>query len=339
MRILVVQTSHLGDLVLSTPLLRELRRIAPETSIDVVTTPAGGELYAARPAVDRVLVYDKRWRPSGARSGWRLVRHLLRTPYGVAIAAQRSARSGLMLLLSGAARRIGFRGAAGEWSYRERVTWKPARHAVRRYLALAEPLGGSSESADARPRLTVTPDAARRADRLLASAGIGPGTPILAVAPGALWATKRWTVEGFAAVLDGARKRGLSAVLLGSASERALCERVAALSEAGAPVLAGRTGILELAALLQRCRALVSNDSGPAHVAAAVGTPVAAVFGPTVPEFGYTPRGAATRIVQHEGLDCRPCDRHGPQVCPLGHFQCMRGIGPERVTAALDGLL
>ena len=112
MRILVVQTSHLGDLVLTTPLLRELRRIAPEASIDVVTTPAGGELYAALPAVDRVLVYDKRWRPSGARSGWRLVRHLLRTPYGVAIAAQRSARSGLLLPLSGATRRIGFRGAA-----------------------------------------------------------------------------------------------------------------------------------------------------------------------------------------------------------------------------------
>jgi heptosyltransferase-2 len=104
-------------------------------------------------------------------------------------------------------------------------------------------------------------------------------------------------------------------------------------------VLAGRTGIPELTALLARSRALLVNDSGPGHVASAVGTPVVAVFGPTVPAFGYTPYGAANRVVEHPDLECRPCDRHGPQVCPLGHHRCMRDLPPERVIAALAGVL
>ena len=98
----------------------------------------------------------------------------------------------------------------------------------------------------------------------------------------------------------------------------------------------GRTSPPELTALLARSRVLVTNDSGPAHVASAVGTPVVAVFGPTVPAFGYTPFGERNRIVERAGLACRPCSSHGPQVCPLGHHRCMKEIGPEAVLAALE---
>jgi heptosyltransferase-2 len=114
---------------------------------------------------------------------------------------------------------------------------------------------------------------------------------------------------------------------------------VARAAGALAANLAGRCRIPDLAAVLARSRALVSNDSGAGHVASAVGTPVISIFGPTVTSFGYTPFGDANRIVEHPGLACRPCDRHGPQVCPLDHFRCMREIGADRVLAALDAAL
>jgi heptosyltransferase-2 len=127
-------------------------------------------------------------------------------------------------------------------------------------------------------------------------------------------------------------------VLVGRRRARA-CEEVGTLAGGGIPNLAGRTNPPQLTALLARSRALVTNDSGPAHVASAVGTPVVAVFGPTVPAFGYTPFDERNRIVELAGLACRPCSSHGPQVCPLGHHRCMREIGPAEVVAALDAAL
>lgn len=333
-RILVVQTAFLGDVVLTTPLLRELKRAHPEARLTVVATPLGAATLAGLPFLDGLIAYDKKGKHRGVRGTWGLVARLRRERFDLAVAAQRSARTGLLVRASGARKRVGFAGAAGGWAYTERVTWDPARHAVHRYLALAAACGGDPD-ADPRPLLAVLPEARARIDALLSAEGIGPDDAVLAIAPGSIWGTKRWTPEGFAAVVRDSRALGLRPVLVGSPAEATLCNEVAARAGGSVPVLAGRTGIPDLAALCARSRALVTNDSGPGHVASAVGTPVVAVFGPTVPAFGYTPFGERNRIVERAGLECRPCDLHGPQVCPLGHHRCMKEIGPEAVLDAL----
>jgi heptosyltransferase-2 len=337
--ILVVQTAWLGDIVLTTPLLRELKRARPEATVTVVTTPLGAETLFGLPFVDEIVVFDKKGRDRGILGTLRLARRLRRARFEVSIAAQRSFRTGLLLRASGAPLRVGFEEARGSWAYTRKIGWVAGDHAVRRYLALSAPAGGHPESADPRPELAVRSEARASATKLLAESAIGPGEPVLALAPGSIWGTKRWTPEGFAAVARAARERGLRPVLLGSPAERELCEQVASLSGAGAVVFAGRTSIPEMTALLSISRGLVTNDSGPGHVASAVGTPVIAVFGPTVPAFGYTPFGDRNVIVEHPGLECRPCHPHGPEVCPLGHHLCMREIGAERVVAALDEVL
>jgi heptosyltransferase-2 len=219
------------------------------------------------------------------------------------------------------------------------VPWSAAEHAVRRYLALARPAGGDPAAADPRPEVPLLADARERAVALLAEAGVVDGEPLLAVAPGSIWGTKRWLPEGFASVVRSAADRRLIPVLVGPASERPLCDEIIRAAGARAANLAGRCLIPELAAVLARARALVSNDSGAGHVASAVGTPVVTIFGPTVPAFGYAPFGGDHRIVEHETLPCRPCDRHGPEVCPLGHFRCMREVGADRVLEALDEVI
>jgi heptosyltransferase-2 len=102
---------------------------------------------------------------------------------------------------------------------------------------------------------------------------------------------------------------------------------------------AGELGLRASAALLARAAVLVTNDSAPLHLATAVGTPIVAVFGPTVPSFGFGPRGRRDVVVEHPSLGCRPCSAHGPQVCPLGHHRCMRELSVETVAAAVEAVL
>ena len=334
-RLLVVQTAFLGDIVLTTPLLSALKRAHPGSTTTLITTPLGKALLAGHPDVDEIVVHDKRGKDRGIRGVLRAVRALRAKHFDIAIAAQRSARTGLLVRGSGAPLRIGFEKAAGAWAYTDRVPWRKDEHAVKRYLALAAPAGADPATADPTPSLPVRDASRMKVDALLEAQGIGPDEPILAVAPGSIWGTKRWTPSGFAEVIRDAPRFGLSPVLTGSPDEEALCREVAKLSGVDVPVLAGSTGLPELVALVARAKALVCGDSGPGHVASAVRTPVVAIFGPTVPAFGYTPWGERNVIVERVGLSCRPCDAHGPQVCPLGHHRCMTEIGAAEVVAAL----
>lgn len=339
MRILVIQTAFLGDLVLTTPLLRELSRANPGARISLLTTPLGRQVFSDLPFVYELLIHSKRDGFSSWLALRRVARSLRKRSFDTAIAAHRSHRSALLLRLTGAPRRIGFAAAAGRWAYTERVPWESDRHAVLRYLRLGVPVGGRIDGADARPEVRFRRDHRRRVDLELGELGVAEDRALLALAPGSIWPTKRWTPEGFAAVAAAAGERGLHPVIVGSASERGLARAVADRCPGPVASLAGRTGIKELAALLARARLLVANDCGTGHVASAVGTPVVSIFVPTVPGLGYTPMGAANRVVEHGALSCRPCDRHGPMACPLGHFRCMREITPEQVVGTMDHLL
>jgi heptosyltransferase-2 len=334
-RILLVQTAFLGDIVLTTPLLRELKRAHPGSTTTLVTTPLGNALLSGHPAIDEIVIHDKRKKDKGIGGVLRAVRSLRSAHFDIAIAAQRSARTGILVRGSGAPLRIGFEKAAGAWAYTDRVPWNSNDHAVKRYLALAGP-AGADPNADPTPSLPVKEDARKRVDALLRDQGVSATESLLAVAPGSIWGTKRWTPEGFADVIRQAPSLGLRAILTGSPDEEQLCREVARLAGGDTPVLAGTTGLPELVALIARAQVLVCGDSGPGHVASAVGTPVVAIFGPTVPAFGYTPWGERNAIVERLGLECRPCDAHGPQVCPLGHHRCMTEIAATEVVAALQ---
>jgi heptosyltransferase-2 len=307
--------------------------------VTLVTTRLGQELLGGLPGIGELLVFEKSWSLAGQRSFWGLCARLFRGRFDVAVAAQRSTRTGQLVWVSRAPLRIGFAGAPGAWAYGRRVAWDARKHAVERYLDLATPAGGDPSSADRAPGLAVDPQARTRIDGLLREHGVSERAPLLCVAPGSARATKRWTAEGYARVVRAAASRGLAPVLAGAPQERDLCAAIAATSATRVATVAGRTGVRDLVALIQRSSALVCNDSGPAHVASAVGTPVVSIFGPSAPSYGYAAFGRLTRVVEHPGLACRPCSPRGPHVCPLGHFRCMRGIEPSQVLRALDELL
>lgn len=336
--LLVIQTAFVGDMVLTTPLLRALKRRYPSARLTLLATPAGTRLLTGSPYVDETIVFDKKGRDRSAAALWGLARRLRAARFDAVVAAQRSFRTGLLVRGTGAPLRIGFSGAAGSWAYTARVA-PDASHQALRYLALAGPAGVDLGTAEGTPELPVLPEASASIDRKLEAEGIAPDEPLLVLAPGSVWGSKRWTPEGFAAVIDAAPALGLRPVLVGSPDEAELAARIAAMVSMNVPTLAGRSDLAELTALAARARVLIANDSGSGHIASAVGTPVVSIFGPTSPSFGFAPYGPANRIVELDGLDCRPCDRHGPPVCPLGHHRCMRDIGPERVIEAVRSLI
>ena len=332
---LVIQTAFLGDVVLTTPLLSALaQRHGP---VDVVTTPAAAPLLETHPAVRRVIPYDKR----GADRGWHglrtLARRLAGEGYARAYLPHRSLRTAMLALLARIPVRIGFAGGPS-FLYTE-TRRKPARgHEVDKLLALAD-----EPPAAYAPQLRTTPEDERAAADLLAAAGIGEGAEdqdrIVALAPGSIWGSKRWPYYGELARQLAARG---PVVVLGGPDDVALGDAVVRQALEGGPGrrpvvnACGKLTLRQSAALIGRAALLVTNDSAPLHLATAMGTPVVALFGPTLPEFGFGPIRQGDVALGVEGLDCRPCSNHGPPSCPLGHHRCMRDLGPEVVAAAIE---
>ena len=334
---LVIQTSFLGDMVLTTPLLA---RLAGEGGpADVVATPAAGALLANSPDVGEVIVYDKRGRDRGARGFVRLAARLRAKRYDSALLAQGSMRSAGLALVAGIPQRIGFDTSAGRRLYTSRVVYREDLHHAARLLALAGDEGARTHTpGELRPRLY--PGAAERAvvDALLHGAATG-GHTFVAFAPGSVWATKRWPYYAELAGLLAAR--GVRVAVVGSRDDAELAAAIAAAAGGAVPAIdaTGRLSLLASAELIGRAAAIVTNDSAPLHLASAMGTPTVAVFGPPVPEFGFGPLAPQRTVLGHDALACRPCDRHGPQRCPLGHWRCMRELGPEMALQQLERVM
>jgi heptosyltransferase-2 len=328
---LVIQTAFLGDVVLTTPLLTILAgRHGP---VDVVTTPAAAPLLETHPAVRKVWPHDKRGAGRGVTGARAFARVLATEGYARAYLPHRSWRSAAIAQWAGIPERIGFADSPARVTYTAKVKRPLSGHEVERLVALA---GGATAgrldgwtAGEVPPvSLGLTDDDHARAEGWLREAKVRRG--FVALAPGSIWGTKRW--PGFE---DLARRLG-SVVAVGGPDDRALGDAVAAAGGPGSANAAGALPLRASAALIARASVLVTNDSAPLHLATAVGTPIAAVFGPTVPAFGFGPRGPRDVLLEVEGLTCRPCSLHGPQVCPLSHHRCMREISVERVVAAIE---
>jgi len=341
---LVVQTSFLGDTVLTTPLIAELATRGP---VDVVVTPASAPLLARNPDIHELFVYDKRGADAGLRGFRRLAQRvrppaaLDGAPPAIAYLAQRSARSGALALAAGYTQRVGFEGSAGQTLYTARVPYREDRHHAERVWRLAFPEQKSGERGAAVPADAIRPKLFPGIDECAAvDALLGPGAdarPLIALAPGSVWATKRW--PGYAELAKRLAPRYRLA-LIGGPSDSSDAASIAEFSGAQG-VVDGTTSLTLLASaeLIGRASLLVTNDSAPQHLASAMGTPTITIFGPTVEAFGFGPLAPNSISLGLDALACRPCHHHGPPRCPLGHWRCMRELGVDAVALAVDEVL
>lgn len=320
-RVVVIQTAHLGDVVLTLPLLQRLaERHGP---VDVVTTPAAAPLAEQHPAVRRVIPFDKHGADRGLLGLLRIGRVLRGAGYTRAVLPHGSVRSAALAYLSGADQRTGFAGAPGALAYTSRVPRPAEGHMSARLAALAE--GGA---APARPWLHLTPADRAAAAEWLAPRGIAE--PFIVLAPGSRWGTKRWPY--FPALAIALRH---PVVVIGGPEDAGLAQAIVEAAPDRAHRAAGELGLRASAALVERAALLVTNDSVALHLATALRRPVVALFGPTVPGFGFGPLEGEP-VVEHGALSCRPCSAHGPAVCPLGHHRCMHELEVARVRRAIE---
>lgn len=327
---LVIQTSFLGDTVLTTPLVSELARRGP---VDVVTTPASATLLMNHPGIRSVIPYDKRRADGGVIGFLRLVHRLRLFRYDAAYLAQGSIRSAALALAVGVPHRVGFATSAGRRLYTHRILYREDLHHAERLLQLAGP---ELATRDARPHLYPGIPERGAVDRLLAlHHALDEGPPLVALAPASVWDTKRWP---YYAELARELAPHARVVILGSLQDAPLAAHVATASPEAINA-AGALSLLGSAELIRRCDVLVTNDSAPQHLASAVDTPTVTIFGPTVPAFGFGPLARASHTVGLPDLPCRPCDRHGPRRCPLGHWKCMRDMTVRDVAARVVDIL
>ncbi len=332
-RILIIKPSSLGDVVHTLPVLRALRRRYPAAEIVWLIKSAWAPLVAGHPDLDGVIAEP--FTPGG----WlRAARAARAGRYDIALDLQGLLRSGMLARASGAPIRIGLSDSreGSRWFYTHRVDVSPDGHAIDRYLAAAAYLDAPVET----PEFVFPPGGEGAVVEFLRRHGLSQKRPLVAIAPLARWATKRWPSERFARVAKALRDRlGAGLVLIGGPEERAELRRVAGRIEGangdGGPAIAAKLGLRYLPALLRGVDLLITNDSGPMHVAAAVGTPVVAVFGPTDPK-RTGPYGDRNRVLRAD-IPCSPClsRRCGNPERLL----CMRMIGEREVLSAAEELL
>ena len=334
-RILVIQTAFLGDVLLTTPFLKTLRDWFPSAYLAALVIPGTREILE-NSGLDLLLVYDKRGKN---QSLWAIVRQLRGEGFDTCFLPHRSFRSAFIALAAGIPKRIGYLRTMGSVFYTHRVPWTKSRHEVDRMLDLLSPVG--IDPATVSPKLSVS---TRRKDmneieRMLMVNGIHAQDRIVVIAPGSVWATKRWIPEGFAEVINRLVKNlKVKVVLVGSRDDLSVVDDVIRHCHEKVVNLCGTTSLLQLAALLERSHLLITNDNGAMHMGTAQGIPIVAVFGATTLNLGYGPYTERASIIERS-LECRPCGKHGHIRCPLGHFDCMKGIMPDEVFKASEKYL
>ena len=355
-RILLIKPSAVGDVIHAIPVLDRLRKRYPNARIDWMLTPHNAELVRNHPALSNVVLferyaYGKPWRNWAAPAGVaQMLSDLRSANYDLAIDLHGQFRSAIFALATAAPTRIGFdrprrrhqpltrdlpletldhawQGAReGSWiAYTHRIPIPTLDvHAIDRYLWLSGLLG----LPDSEPTFHLPSDesAIQRVSALLKSNALDV-KPLLLLAPGTVWETKHWIPSHFAEVGQYFLAEGWSVALIGAGRDRTACAAVQTTLR-GAVDLCGKTTLLELVELIRRARLCVSNDSGPMHLAAALDTPVVAVFGPTDPVW-VGPYNRPDSVVR-AGVPCSPCYLRKLRECPFSH-RCMHEVTPTMV--------
>lgn len=336
-RILIVQTAFIGDVILTLPLLQEVKSHFPDAAVDFIAIPSSKSILENNPLIDYLYIYDKRQRDKGITAYLRLIKRLRGRRYDLALVPHRSIRSAGLVFAAKIPRRIGFDKSSGRFLFNTLLPYPRNIHEINRNLRLLTPLGIDADK-KVFPEMHFSREDETAVQNWLVEKDLGGNRKCIAFAPGSVWATKRWLPEHFAGLAKRLTNKGFHIILIGSAQDQEATAMIAA-DNPKVHDAAGQFTLRQSALLIQQCHALVTNDSSPLHLAVSVGTPVIAIFGATIPAFGFYPYGDNDRVVEVEGLSCRPCGIHGGNSCPIKTFDCMVKITPERIEKELEALL
>lgn len=324
-RFLVIQTAFIGDVILCTPVISELKRLYPHATVDIVVRKGNESLLSNHPDINSVIVWDKK---SGKYSSLKKVIKTIRSiRYDEVINLQRYHSAGLICMRSKAKDKIGFTKNKFPFIYSKRVEHKigDGTHEVERnLLTIAHHKGVKSR---VRPSLYPSQSDVEKVNSIRKD-----NSPFFCMAPASVWETKKLPTEKW---VDLAKNKVLAGTvyLLGGPQDHDLCEEIKSqVNNQNVVNTCGDLSLLQSAALMRDAKMNYVNDSGPLHLASSVNAPTTAFFCSTVPRFGFGPLADDSHIKEiEEELKCRPCGLHGYHNCPEGHFKCGRDISIDNV--------
>jgi heptosyltransferase-3 len=338
-RILLIRLRNIGDVLLMVPTIRAFREAFPRAYIACLVNAGTEEMLTGNPLVDEVLVFDPRWKalPLGeriAREG-KFVWEVRKRRFDLAINMTEGDRGAFLCLASGARKKVGLYDRRGLWwksrVYDEMVTipdWRA--HMVEQMLEIPRSLGLTPQ--DKGVEIFYPPEDGEFIRQVLEKEGLGPQDSLVHIHPTSRWLFKCWRDAAVAAVIDALEGSGKARVVLTGGKEEKERKKIAAILEncRTHPInLAGRLTLKQLAALSRRCRLFIGVDTAPMHIAAAVGTPVIALFGPSG-EFNWGPWGDGHVVIKKD-WECRPCGKDGCQGSKKS--RCLEEISEEEVLA------
>ncbi|OGU13938.1 MAG: hypothetical protein A2X61_16495 [Ignavibacteria bacterium GWB2_35_12] len=325
----IIQTAFLGDVALSLYLAQAIKVIYPSVELTFVTTPSASPLVACSTAVNNIITYDKRGLQTGLR-GIKFVANLLKDKkVDCIVSPHRSFRTTILSYFSKPQFSISFNKSAVSVLYSKRINYLPHLHEIERNLSLLTGFSGLKFQSTPTVDLEFEDDDISFIDYKLYGLGVKEGEKIVLIAPGSIWNTKRWEEEYHFRLCSMLKEANCKVILIGSKEDWELCSRIAINS--GVINFAGETTIPQTLVLMKKASLTITNDSSPTHFAGLVGCPVITIYGPTSPVFGFAPRGEKSRIIELNGLKCRPCTVHGSHKCPVNTHECMTHINPKTV--------
>ena len=329
LRILIIHTAFIGDIVLSTPLVRKIKESYPDSSITYVTTPAGASILKNNPNISEIIEYDKRGTHKALRGIYELGKRLRYENFNMVITPHRYLRSSFLSWLSRAPIRKGYDIATGSFMFTEKIHYDKSKHEVEKLLSFVD----CPKTNNKRYEIELFPDekSKEKVSNIWKSNGLENKKTVL-VASGSKWFTKQWPVEYFNQVIDELSKdENIGIVAVGGKDEVSI-----PLHKEKIVDLRGVTSLLDLAEITKRADIVITNDSSPIHIASAFEKPrIIALFGPTIKEFGFFPWSKNSEVFEINNLPCKPCGIHGGKKCPKGHFKCMKEIKPQIVLDAV----
>lgn len=327
-KFLIIRFSSIGDIILTTPLIRCLRHAYPGSQIDYLVKKEFAAVLTQNPYLSNIIPFDKTGRKKELMKTRKLVKE---NQYTHIIDIQRNIRSLAVSAGSGAVvSRFSKKIIARDLLIRFGINiYREIKPVYLRYFESVAKLGVSY---DGKGTEVFPPDPElQKAEEILNQNNLA-GKPLLAVAPGAQWENKRWTPEGFATAADTyCRQSGSKTILIGGPGDVEICRKVKSLMQSDSLNLAGKLSLMGSAALLGKTEMVFTNDTGMLHMAQAMKTKVVAVFGPTTAELGFYPMTENSRVAETE-ISCRPCTQKGLHHCPKKHFRCMNDTKPEQVS-------
>jgi heptosyltransferase-2 len=338
-RVVVRGTNWVGDSVMTIPALRALRRVLPDANITLVIRPGTKGIFSEADFVDDILVYNRK----GALSVIPQVREWRRRKFDLAVLFQNAFEAALIPFLAGVPLRLGYATEARQALLTHPLAlpeWRSSRHEVFYYLflvtALEQMLFGRSTICEAEPDASIKISETRKTEaaELLRAYGVSDEDAVVAICPGSINSrAKRWPAEAYAALADRLIESKRQVLLIGSKDEADVTEEVTRRMQGRPVVLTGKTTLDQITAVLDRADLIVTNDTGPAHIGAALGRPTIVIFGPTNP-FTTRPFSLDAEILRHPP-ECAPCMLRD---CPIDH-RCMTAITVDEVFEHSHSLL